>query len=272
MIWDAATGLTPDDFDTIIEKYFQAFKDSDPKFSSLAFNSFVASDEYKVFYASAQIDMTIETVIASLFVKMSEFIQNANLKISNPTTTPNALISGLEDEFGFKSSVMQMTEENAGKMHVAIDYTPAAELNYQIAAYMEKTAVVASTYMVGDIEQDIVLTKGGIETYRWVEKDEQPILFRLTIVKSRNANAIVDNLDDIASKFLANFEEFFWVGMDLEPERYFEIVRDALYASDILTEYSLDDGVTWSSAPYKTPYNVKFIPSLPAANIVLKDA
>ncbi len=26
MIWDSSTGLTPDDFDTIIEAYFEAFK------------------------------------------------------------------------------------------------------------------------------------------------------------------------------------------------------------------------------------------------------
>ncbi len=40
MIWDSATGLTPDDFDTIIEAYFEAFKESDDKFSGLAFNTF----------------------------------------------------------------------------------------------------------------------------------------------------------------------------------------------------------------------------------------
>ncbi|KCV74138.1 hypothetical protein Y011_25090 [Vibrio parahaemolyticus VP49] len=100
MIWDSSTGLTPDDFDTIIEAYFEAFKESDDQFSGLAFNTFVASDEYKVFYASAQIDMTIETIIASLFVKMSEFIQNSNLKINNPTTTPNASLPGLKKTLG----------------------------------------------------------------------------------------------------------------------------------------------------------------------------
>ncbi|CAI2318471.1 hypothetical protein [Vibrio parahaemolyticus] len=272
MIWDSSTGLTPDDFDTIIEAYFEAFKESDDKFSGLAFNTFVASDEYKVFYASAQIDMTIETIIASLFVKMSEFIQNSNLKINNPTTTPNALIAGLEENFGFKSSIMQMTEENSGKMHVAIDYTPSANINYQIASYMEKTAVVASTYMVGDIEQDIVLTKGGVETYRWTAKEEKPILWKLTLTKSRNTNAVVDNQDDIVSKFLANFDAFFWIGMDIEPEKYFEINRDALYASNIKAEYSLDDGTSWSEGIYKTPYNVKFIPNLPVENVIITDA
>ncbi len=272
MIWDSSTGLTPDNFDTVIQAYFDAFKESDDKFSGLAFNNFVASDEYKVFYASAQIDMTIENVIASLFIKMSEFIQNENLKINNPTTTPNALIAGLEENFGYKSSIMKMTEENAGKMHVAIDYEPTPELNYQIASYMEKTAVVAGTYMVGDIAQDIVLTKGGIETYRWISGDEKPLLFRLTMTLSRNSNTVVDNRDSIIAKFLDNFEKYFWIGMDLEPERYFEIVRDAPYASKITTEYSFDGGANWSEDPYKTPYNVKFIPDLPLANVIINNA
>ncbi|CAH1521254.1 Whole genome shotgun sequence [Vibrio owensii] len=271
MKWDSETGVQPDSFETIMEAYFNAFKNADPKFESLAYNTFVASDEYKVFYASVQVDMGIENVIAMLFIKMSEFIQSENLKINNPTTTPNALMEGLENNFGFKSSVKPMIEEESGKMHVAIDYTPEPDLNYQIAKYMEQSAVVGSTYMVGDIAQDIVLRKGGIETYRWVQKTEQPLLFKLTIIKSRNSTAIVDNQDEIVSKFMANFEAFFWVGMDLEPEKYFEINRDAPYASDILTEYSFDDGENWSSEPYKTPYNIKFIGELPVANVIVQD-
>ncbi|MHA2782606.1 hypothetical protein [Vibrio harveyi] len=271
MIWNDETGVTPDDFDTIIKAYFEAFKNADPKFDGLAFNTFVASDEYKVFYASAQIDMTIENIIANLYVKMSEFISSVNLQINNPTTTPNALIAGLMDNFGLRASVKQMIYEESGQSHVAIDYTPDPDLNYQIASYMEKTAIVASTYMVGDIEQEIVLSKGGIETYRWVAGQDSTLHFRLTITKSRNSTAVVDNQDEIVAKFLANFDEFFWIGMDLEPERYFEINRDAPYASDILTEYSFD-GVNWSSAPYKTPYNLKFIPDLPVSNVIIKEA
>ncbi|KIP71410.1 hypothetical protein SN11_16870 [Vibrio harveyi] len=271
MIWNDETGVLVDDFDTIMQVYFDAFIASDPKFDGLAFNTFVASDEYKVFYASVQVDMTIESIVANLYVKMSEFIQNTNLQINNPTTTPNALIGGLKDKFGLYASVKPMTYEESGQSHVAIDYTPEPDLNYQIASYMEKTAIVASTYMVGDIEQQIVLSKGGFETYRWVAGVESDIIFRLTITKSRNSNAIVDNQDDIVAKFLANFDEFFWIGMDVEPEKYFEIVRDAPYASDILTEYSLDGGASWSNKPHKTPYDAKYIPNLPVSNVTIKE-
>ncbi len=65
---------------------------------------------------------------------------------------------------------------------------------------------------------------------------------------------------------------FFWIGMDIEPEKYFEINRDALYASNIKAEYSLDDGTSWSESIYKTPYNVKFIPDLSVENVIITDA
>lgn len=270
MKWDDEFGVIPENFDTHMGRYYSAFINSRTEYNAVAYNQFVASDEYKIFYPSAQIDMYIDNLLAETFLKMSDFISAANLRISNPTTTPNALMAGLLERFGFRSSVKQMTEENAGKMHVAIDYTPDADLNYQIASYFEKTAVVGSTYMVGDVEQDIVLEKGGIETYRWVAATEQAMHFRIRITRSRNSTAVEDTPESIVSLFLANFELFYWVGMDVEPERYFEINRDAPYAAEIITEYSLDDGDSWQSDPYISPYNMKFVPELDVSNVIFE--
>ncbi|WP_165312974.1 hypothetical protein [Vibrio ziniensis] len=267
MKWDSSSGVTPEDFDTHIGRYYSAFINSKTEYKNIAFNTFVASDEYKVYYAAAQVDMYADTIMAETFLKMSEFIQTTNLKIGNPTTTPNALIAGLREKFGLRSSVKQMIEADSGKMHVAIDYTPSAQLNLEIAQYMESSCVVASTYMVGDIEQDIVLSEGGIETYRWVVADEQDILFKVTIKTSRNSNVIIDTPETVVSTFLANFDSFYWVGMDVEPERYFEINRDAPYAAEIVTEYSFDDGVTWKTDPHISPYNTKFLPNLDVSNV-----
>ncbi len=270
MRWDSEQGILPENFETHMGRYNSAFINSRVEYNAIAYNQFVASDEYKVFYPCVQIDMYIDNVMAETFLKLAEFISTTNLHILNPTTTPNALIGGLLDKFGLRASVKQMTEENAGKMHVAIDYTPEAELNYQIASYFEKTAVVASTYMVGDIEQDIVLDKGGIETYRWVAATDKVMRFRLRIKESRNSTAVVDTPETIVSLFLKNFTEFYWVGMDVEPERYFEINRDAPYAAEIITEYSLDSGETWESDPYISPYNIKFVPELDVSNVTFE--
>lgn len=270
MKWDSELGVIPEDFDTHIGRYYSAFVDSRAEYNNIAYNTFLASDEYKVYYPAAQVDMYADNIMAETFLKMSEFIQSTNLKISNPTTTPNALIAGLRQNFGLRSSVKQMTEADSGKMHVAIDYTPDDDLNLQIAAYMESTCVVASTYMVGDIEQPIVLSEGGIETYRWVAATEQSMMFKVTLKVSRNSTAATDSPEVVQSKFLSNFDEFYWVGMDVEPEKYFEINRDAPYASDIITEYSIDDGESWETIPYESPYNIKFIPTLDVSNIIFK--
>ncbi|GLT13916.1 hypothetical protein [Vibrio algivorus] len=268
MKWDSELGAIPEDFDTHMGRYYSAFINSSAEYNNIAYNTFLASDEYKVYYPAVQVDMYADNIMAETFLQMSEFIQTTNLKISNPTTTPNALIAGLRENFGLRSSVQEMTEENAGKMHVAIDYTPDDDLNLQIAAYMESTCVVASTYMVGDIEQSIVLSEGGIETYRWVAQTEQDMIFKITMKVSRNSTAATDTPEDVLSKFMANWNEFYWIGMDVEPEKYFEINRDAPYASEIITEYSLDDGTTWETSPYESPYNIKFIPTLDIANII----
>lgn len=268
MKWDSNKGVIPDDFDTQMRRYYSAFINSRAEYNAIAYNTFLASDEYKVYYPAVQVDLYAESIMAETFLQMSEFIQSTNLKISNPTTTPNALIAGLRENFGLRSSVQEMTEENAGKMHVAIDYTPDDDLNYQIAAYMESTCVVASTYMIGDIEQAIVLSEGGIETYRWVAQTEQDMIFKLTLKVSRNSTATTDTPESVRSKFLENWNEFYWIGMDVEPETYFQINRDAPYASEIKTEYSIDDATTWKASPYESLYNIKFIPLLDVVNII----
>lgn len=268
MKWDSEKGVIPEDFETHMRRYYSAFINSSAEYNQIAYNTFLASDEYKVYYPAVQVDMYADNIMAETFTRMSEFIQATNQKILNPTTTPNALIAGLYTEFGLKASVKQMTEENAGKLHVAIDYTPDDDLNYQIGAYMESTCVVASTYMVGDIEQPIVLSEGGNETYRWVAQTEKNMLFKITITVSRNSTATTDTPEDILDTFMSNWDEFYWIGMDVEPERYFEINRDAPYASEIITEYSLDDGTTWETAPYKSEYDTKFIPTLDVSNII----
>lgn len=277
MKWDSETGATPESFEAHINRYYENFKVSDSKFTNLAFNTFVASDEYKVFYSAAQIDMYADSVFAETFLRLSEYIESVNLKISNPTTVPNAIIRGFWDEFGIRANIKPMTEEDRGKLHIALDYTTnpdlvdGPELEYQIGSWLEKTRVVAGVVTIGDIEQIIVIEDSIPETYRWTLAKETPIKFKTTIIQSRTTSAIIETLDAIAKKFNTNFAERYWVGRDLEPERYLEINSDCEYAADIITSYSLDDGVTWLTEPYESTYDVKFVGELVAGDITIQE-
>ncbi|MCG9699649.1 hypothetical protein L1D19_05820 [Vibrio natriegens] len=277
MIWDSETGVVPESFDAHINRYYENFKLSDSKFTNLAFNTFVASDEYKIFYSAAQIDMYADSVFAETFLRLSEYIEKVNLKIANPTTVPNAVIRGFWDEFGIRANIKPMTEEDRGKLHIALDYTTnpdlvvGADLEYEIGSWLEKTRVVAGVVTIGDVEQIIVIEDSIPETYRWTLAKETPIKFKTTIIQSRTTSAITETLDTIAEKFNANFADRYWVGRDLEPERYLEINTDCEYAADIITSYSLDDGDTWLTEPYQSTYDVKFVGELAAGDITIQE-
>ncbi|EHJ9981306.1 hypothetical protein KB976_000326 [Vibrio parahaemolyticus] len=277
MKWDSETGATPESFEAHINRYYENFKASDSKFTNLAFNTFVASDEYKVFYSAAQIDMYADSVFAETFLRLSEYIESVNLKISNPTTVPNAIVRGFWDDFGIRANIKPMTEEDRGKLHIALDYTTnpdlidGPELEYQIGTWLEKTRVVAGVVTIGDIEQIIIIEDSIPETYRWTLGVETPVLFKTTIIASRTDSSITDTLDVIASKFNANFSERYWVGKDLEPERYLEINTDCPYAADIITSYSLDDGTTWMTEPLQSEYNIKYVGALEAGDITIQE-
>lgn len=266
MSWDKSTsiGWTPDTVESNISGYYSAFKSNG--YPNLSYSQFAETREFENAYMCAQVDSSISAAFGEIMERVSVFIRDTNEKISNPTTTPNSIIKGIYDEFGYRSSIKEMTEAEAGKVHLAIDYTSTAAEDFLIGRFLEKTAIVASAYMIGDIEQIIVLSEGGIETYRWTENKDIDITWRITITISRNSTAAIDPPEAVKTKFLKNFSGFYWLGMDIEPERYFEINRDAPYASNIRTEWSLD-GQTWSDSIIVSEYNSKYIPELVTENI-----
>ncbi|MDG3034164.1 hypothetical protein P7245_22315 [Vibrio parahaemolyticus] len=271
MSWSSDGGWTVNDVQTQLTAYYEGFKLNG--YPDLSYSDFEDSREYEVAYMSAQIDASIDTVFAEIFSRLSNFIRDTNDKILNPTTTPNSIQNGIYETFGYRCSVKPMIEADAGKIHIAIDHGDISanpDLKFQIGSYLEKNSVVGSSYCVGDIEQLIPLSSGGSETYRWTANVDTPITWKITITRSRISVAVVDSPEAVQEKFLANWDEFYWIGQDVEPERYLEIVRDCPYASNVLSEYSLDDGSTWQSAPILSEYNIKYIPDLQTSNIIFE--
>ncbi|MGD1335029.1 hypothetical protein ACP6H1_21680 [Vibrio harveyi] len=275
MRWDSETGVTPESFDALINRYYENFKQSDSKFTNLAYNSFVASDEYKVFYSAAQVDMYADAVFAETFMRLEDYIKSINLKIENPTTIPSAIIKGFWDDFGIKANIKPMIKEDRGLVHIALDYStnpdlvPDAELEYRIGKWLEKSRIVAGVVTIGDIEQIIVIEDGIPETYRWKEAEEKEIMFKTRIILSKKSSQTIEDSGIIAEKFNSNFERLYWVGRNIEPETYLETQVDCPYAADIITEYSIDGGTTWLSEPYEAEYYVKFVGKLEASNVTV---
>lgn len=257
-------GYVPDDFSTIMSRYFNAFKNEyEPNLTEVRFKG---SREYELFYSSAQVDMQIQTIFADSMEKVSDWILSINLKIQQPSTVPTAIVKAIKDNFGFNASVKPMIEADAGKLHIAIDYTPTTNLNTQIAQVLATQAVAGGIVTIGDIS--VPVSVGGQQfDYKWTAATEANIKFKLTITVSRSAATYIESEANIKERFLKNFNDLYQLGYDIEPESYFEIVRDAQYASNILCEYSLNDGSTWASSPLKSLFNTKYVPELDTGDV-----
>ena len=258
-------GYTADDFSTIISRYYKAFTD---EYGTVTESRFTGSREYEVFYSSAQVDMQYQAILSETFNKVALWMQDVNFKINAPSTVNSAIRKKFLDAFGFNIGIKPMIEVDRGLAHIAIDYTPTTALNNQIAKLLESECIAAGIVTVGDII--VPVSVGGQSfDYKWVKAIEKAVKFKVTITVSRSATNYLESESEIRERFLANYASLYEIGFDIEPESYYEINRDAKYASDILTQFSLDDGVTWLTIPHESLYSDKFVPELDTQDITI---
>jgi hypothetical protein len=105
---------------------------------------------------------------------------------------------------------------------------------------------------------------GQTFTYAYDLPDPVDVLVRITVTSSANATTPILNENQVRDKFNTNFAALYRLGLDFEPEKYLEIARDCPFASDILTEWSEDDGDNWSDQPRSMAYNEKVNLTAPA--------
>jgi hypothetical protein len=253
-------GIELDSFDEVINQYYDAFKLSNPDYNTLSFARFKASEEYEQFYTSAQIDMDLQDKTTQIFDNVVQYINDTSLTIQSPSTVYTTVADNIESEFGFEASAKAISAAEAGNAFIAIDYEPEATLNQSIAQFLMNKCIVAGVITDGDIAEMVTLSNGQQFEYKWTTAKRQDIKFRMTVTVSRNADVSVDDKEVIVEKMLTNYANAYRMGMDIEPERYFEVNRDAPYAANIETEYTLDGGVNWSSEPLVSAFDTKFIP------------
>lgn len=258
-------GYTADDFSAIIGRYYEAFTS---EYGEVSESRFKGSREYEVFYSSAQVDMQYQAILSETFNKVALWMQEVNFKINAPSTVNSAIRQKFLDKFGLKIGIKPMIETDRGLAHIAIDYTPSEALNNQIAKLLESECIAGGIVTVGNIS--VPVSVGGQSfDFKWVKAVEKAVRFRITITVSRAAINYLESEVEIRDRFLANYAALYEIGFDIEPESYYEINRDAKYASDILTEFSLDDGASWKTIPHESLYSDKFAPELEAQDITI---
>lgn len=120
-----------------------------------------------------------------------------------------------------------------------------------------KESVAAGIVSQGTQVESIVLSNSQSFDFKFNLPDKIEVLLRLTITLSENNQVVIKTPEEVKDILIANIRSKYTLGKNFEPQRYFSVV-DAPWASDVLLEYSIDDGDNWESAVYDSEYNELF--------------
>jgi hypothetical protein len=115
----------------------------------------------------------------------------------------------------------------------------------------------------------IVLSNGQSFDFKYWLPNRIAVLLRLTTTLSENNEVVIGSPDDVKLALLANIEARYRLGKNFEPQRYYQ-VSDAPWASQVLLEWSIDNGATYFSTIYDAAFDALFDVKL--ENITLVEA
>ena len=116
---------------------------------------------------------------------------------------------------------------------------------------------VGGTVTQGSEVTTIVLSNGQSFDFKYNLPDRKATKLKLTIKLSENNQVVIDSPDVVKTRLINNINARYRLGRNFEPQRYFSVL-DAPWASEVTLQYSLDGGVTYSSAVYDALYNELF--------------
>lgn len=221
--------------------------------------SFVGTNWYKCFYGQVQIMQENEIKTSEIFAKLSQYIDQTNMKIQRPSVSYPGMIEAFESR-GFLISLKKMVIEDAGTISicVAVDNTATdyPEKKTEIA-HLINLFVAGGIISQGTEVEDIVLSNGQTFEFKFFLPNPIPIKLRATLKISENNLQAVPDDETLRHLIFDNINERYKMGLDFEPQRYLNFC-DATWASTVLLEYSLDNGSNWSSSVYASAFQDLF--------------
>jgi hypothetical protein len=257
-------GYVPLSLEDIIEAIMEGFN---TVFSTTyTTETFVGSGFYRFSYALAQRIQRNEVRTDEIFLKVQDYFRETNANINDPLVTPTGVIQQLA-ALGYTASVKPPESGDAGKAYICVNVDDSdedyAEMKLEICETI-RDCIVAGVVTYGTEEETLVLSNGQSFDFKYDLPDVTEILLRLTLTTSRNNQGVIDSVDEIKDKLIDNINARYSLGKDFEPETYFSIA-DAPWCSDILLEYSIDDGGNWLTAVNEAEYDELY--SYPLENV-----
>lgn len=245
---------------TMVELMTDVMENINTEFgTSYTYETFVGTNLYKYFYALMQKVQENEVKTSEIFASLQNYFAEINAQISRPVVTNPGLIEALEDA-GYIASVKPMIEADAGEINICVNVDDEDE-DYAATklAICEiiKNSTVAGAVTMGTEEETIVLSNGQSFDFKYHLPAAIPVILKLTITTSENNQVVIDSPEEIKLQLLENINYRYRLGKNFEPQRYYSLT-DAPWASDVLLEWSDDDGANWYSSVYDAEFDDLF--------------
>ena len=221
---------------------------------------FEGTNIYKVAYPLMQEIMQSENNLSMIFSKYADYISEVNQSINAPAVVRDSIIRKI-NELGVDCSLKQLDPAEAGNIFLCCDLNPADD-NYsylvdRIGNIMLEN-ISAGTVSNGSVSINKQLENGQVETFKFELPTKTAILLKLTLQISRNNDQYIPTDSETKEILLNNLNKYYKLGNDFEPEKYAEINRDFPCCSEVILEYSLDNGTTWTDAVAQLSYDTKY--------------
>ena len=217
---------------------------------------FVGTNFYKYFYALIQRLQSNEVKTAEILEVLRTYFTTTNERILRPNTTAPGLYDYFEDR-GFQISVKPPVDTDAGKAFVCINVDSGAsdyaDTKLELCGYL-KNCIVAGIVTQGDQVETLPTSNGQSFDFKYSLPNKIPVLLKLTITLSDNNMFSIKSPEEIKQALFDNIAARYRLGLNFEPERYFSVV-DAPWASNVLLEWSDDDGDNYYATVYEADFD-----------------
>ena len=250
-------------FDQVEQLFYEAFVN---EFGSISITQWRASYEYQALYPAIQLMIENGAITQNSLSYIEDSILTLNEKIQLPAVLVSQVASRFKLE-NYEATIRQANISTKGIVAICVDYVSDAIQDRKICDLIALEMLPAGQFMEGNISLPYVFSNGQSFDIKWSTPTLINIEFKIDLIISNNSEYIVDDVDHIVDKFLKNFSDMAKVGMDITTEKYYEITRDAPWASSLYTTYSLDNGATWLDAIINVNYADKYIGTLKNSNV-----
>lgn len=264
------TGYTPRSFQALMESLREELNNQFN--TSYTETTFLGTKWYQMFYAAAQLMLESEIKTSEIFLYLQQYIVYTNQRIQRPSVSYMGMIEAFTS-YNYKVSLKPITDPDAGKIFICVDADSAAP-NYPdqklLIAGLIRDFVAGGIVSQGDQIESLTLTNGQEFDFKFYLPVVKPILLRLTLNISDNNLLTVPDDEVIRSIAFDNINARYRMGWDFEPQKYFNL-SNALWASDVLLEYSFNGGSTWSSVVYESDYRDKLTFDLEDIAVIINE-